>query len=42
MEERLDYTDKSQTIREHDYTVCMAYQEICPEGAIFIESANQE
>ena len=20
----------------------MAYQEICPEGAIFIESANQE
>ena len=42
MDERLDYTDKSQPIREHDCTVCMACQEICPEGAILIESANQE
>ena len=41
-DERLDYTDKSQPIREHDCTVCMACQEICPEGAIRIESANQE
>jgi NAD-dependent dihydropyrimidine dehydrogenase PreA subunit len=40
--DRLDYTDKSQPIREHDCTVCMACQEICPEGAIRIESANQE
>ena len=42
MDERLDYTDKSQPIREHDYEVCMACQEICPEGAILIESSNQE
>ena len=42
MDERLDYTDKSQPIREHDCTICMACQEICPEGAILIESANQE
>ena len=41
-DERLDYTDKSQPIREHDCTVCMACQEICPEGAIRIESSNQE
>jgi NAD-dependent dihydropyrimidine dehydrogenase PreA subunit len=42
MDERLDYTDKSQPIREHDCTVCMTCQEICPEEAILIESANQE
>ena len=42
MDERLDYTNKSQPIREHDCKVCMAYQEICPEGVIFIELANQE
>ena len=41
-DERLDYSDKSQPIREHDCTICMACQEICPEGAILIESANQE
>ena len=42
MDERLDYTDKLQTIREHDCIWCMACQEICPKGAIFIESASQE
>ena len=42
MDERLDYADKSQPIREHDCTVCMTCQEICPEGAILIESANRE
>lgn len=41
-DERLDYTDKSQPIREHDCTVCMACQEICPQGAIRIEAANLE
>ena len=41
-DERLDYTDKSQPIREHDCTICMACQEICPQGAIRIESANLE
>ena len=38
MDERLDCADKSQPIREHDCTVCMTCQEICPEGAILIES----
>ena len=41
-DERLDYTDKSQPIREHDCTVCMACQEICPQGAIRIEASNLE
>ncbi|MBS3921566.1 MAG: ferredoxin family protein, partial [Nitrosarchaeum sp.] len=41
-DERLDHTDKSQPIREHDCTVCMACQEICPTGAIRIEQANLE
>ena len=40
--ERLDPTDKSQPIREHDCTICMACQEICPTGAIRIEQANLE
>ena len=33
MDERLDYAYKSQPIREHDCTVCMTCQEICPEGS---------
>ena len=41
-DERLDYSDKSQPIREHDCTICMACQEICPQGAIRIEAANLE
>ena len=41
-DERLDYSDKSQPIREHDCTICMACQEICPEGAIRIEASNLE
>ena len=40
--ERLDASDKSQPIREHDCTICMACQEICPQGAILIEAANLE
>lgn len=40
--ERLDASDKSQPIREHDCTICMACQEICPQGAIRIEQANLE
>jgi NAD-dependent dihydropyrimidine dehydrogenase PreA subunit len=40
--ERLDASDKSQPIREHDCTICMACQEICPQGAIRIEQANME
>ncbi len=41
-DERLDYTDKSQPIREHDCTQCMACQEACPEKAILIEPSYQE
>jgi len=41
-DERLDYSDKSQPIREHDCTICMACQEACPEGAILIEASNLE
>ena len=41
-DERLDYTDKSQPIREHDCTVCMACQEICPEGLFVDRTFNQE
>jgi len=40
--ERLDFSDKSQPIREHDCTICMACQEVCPQGAIRIEAANME
>ncbi|MGB0855494.1 MAG: 4Fe-4S dicluster domain-containing protein [Nitrosopumilus sp.] len=41
-DERLDYTDKSQPIREHDCTQCMACQEACPTHAILIEPSYQE
>ena len=41
-DERLDKTDKSMPIREHDCTVCMACQEACPTGAILIEQGNAE
>jgi NAD-dependent dihydropyrimidine dehydrogenase PreA subunit len=37
--ERLDASDKSQPIREHDCTNCMACQEACPENAIIIEQS---
>ena len=40
--DRLDYTDKSMPIREHDCTNCMACQEICPTHAIVIDSSFQE
>ena len=41
-DERLDYSDKSQPIREHDCTQCMACQEACPEKAILIEPSYLE
>ncbi len=40
--ERLDASDKSQPIREHDCTNCMACQEACPEHAIVIEQSFLE
>lgn len=41
-DERLDYTDKSMPIREHDCTNCLACQEICPSHAITINQPYQE
>ncbi len=41
-DDRLDYTDKSQPIREHDCTQCMACQEVCPTHAILIEPSYLE
>ncbi len=38
-DERLDYTDKSDPIREHDCTNCLACVEACPENAIIVEQA---
>ena len=42
MDERLDYTDKSQSIREHDCTVCMACVSVCPPQAIKVDQSNVE
>tara|TARA_B110000495_G_C22784226_1_gene458559 strand:+ start:186 stop:695 length:510 start_codon:yes stop_codon:yes gene_type:complete len=39
---KLDFTDKAQPIREHNCTVCMACEEICPETAIVITNQNTE
>ncbi len=41
-DERLDYTDKSDPIREHDCTNCLACVEACPQDAIIVEQANLE
>ncbi|ABK78338.1 ferredoxin [Cenarchaeum symbiosum A] len=41
-DERLDKSDKSQPIREHDCTQCMACQEACPNQAILIEPSYLE
>lgn len=36
-ENRLDYTDKSEPIREHDCIWCMACVTVCPTKAIKVE-----
>jgi len=41
-EERKDYTDKSDPIREHDYIWCMAYVSVCPPQAIKVDQSNLE
>ena len=41
-DERLDYTDKSDPIREHDCTDCMACVEACPQNAIKVDQSNLE
>ena len=41
-EDRLDGTDKSDPIREHECIWCMACVTVCPPKAIKVEQANME
>ena len=40
--ERKDYTDKADPIREHDCIWCMACVSVCPPQAIKVDQANLE
>jgi NAD-dependent dihydropyrimidine dehydrogenase PreA subunit len=39
-EERKDYTDKADPVREHDCIWCMACVTVCPTTAIKVEESN--
>ena len=41
-EDRADYTDKSEPIREQDCIYCMACVAVCPTQSIKIEQSNTE
>jgi NAD-dependent dihydropyrimidine dehydrogenase PreA subunit len=41
-EDRLDYTDKSEPIREQDCIYCMACVAVCPTQSIKVEQSNTE
>ncbi|HUL51689.1 MAG TPA: ferredoxin family protein [Verrucomicrobiae bacterium] len=41
-EERKDFTDKSEPVREHDCIWCMACVTVCPVSAIKVNQSNQE
>ena len=41
-EERTDYTDKADPIREHDCIYCMACVSVCPPEAIKVDQSNME
>ena len=41
-DERKDYTDKADPIREHDCIWCMACVSVCPPQAIKVDQGNQE
>ncbi len=41
-EERKDYTDKADPIREHDCIWCMACVSVCPPQAIKVDQSNLE
>jgi NAD-dependent dihydropyrimidine dehydrogenase PreA subunit len=41
-EERKDYTDKADPIREHDCIWCMACVSVCPPQAVKVDQANLE
>ncbi|MXX21387.1 MAG: ferredoxin family protein [Cenarchaeum sp. SB0665_bin_23] len=41
-ENRTDYTDKADPIREHDCIYCMACVSVCPPEAIQVDQSNME
>ena len=41
-EERFDFTDKADPIREHDCIWCMACVSVCPPLAVLVDQGNQE
>ncbi|PBO86169.1 MAG: ferredoxin [Thaumarchaeota archaeon] len=41
-EERKDFSDKSDPIREHECIWCMACVSVCPPEAILVDQGNQE
>ena len=41
-EERKDYTDKADPIREHDCIWCMACVSVCPPQAIKVDQSSLE
>src|SRR3989304_6304908 len=41
-EERKDFTDKADPIREHDCIWCMACVSVCPPQAIKVDQSNLE
>jgi len=41
-EERKDFTDKADAIREHDSIWCMASESVCPPLAVLVDQGNQE
>lgn len=41
-EERTDYTDKADPVREHDCIYCMACVSVCPPEAIKVDQSNME
>jgi NAD-dependent dihydropyrimidine dehydrogenase PreA subunit len=41
-DQRTDYTDKADPVREHDCIWCMACVSVCPPQAIKVDQSNQE
>ena len=41
-DEKKDYTDKAQVVREHDCIWCMACVSVCPPQAVKVDQSNLE
>ncbi len=41
-DQRTDYTDKADPVREHDCIWCMACVSVCPPQSIKVDQSNQE